>query len=114
MRTSPTYSSLDELDRLSYMSRGRLLKLTGPLFPSLEPREAAHVLMLVALHMPKRLRLRTLHLAVNLFETGCWSSGILDAAHIGDPVARSLATGLTTSVLQRGDHRSPLACGAIH
>ena len=91
-------SSGEELESLVHLSGGLIIKLTGPLFPSLSPRDAAHVLMFVALGMPKGLRVRTMHLAVNLFETDDWSSEIIAAARHGDPDAQALASAVIAAI----------------
>lgn len=106
-------SSGQELERLVHESRGIIVKLTGPLFPTLPPKAAALVLMFVAHRMPKDLRIRTMHLGVNLLQTGDWSSDIVAAAKDGDPLAQALADAIVAGILRR-PQLAALPGGVVH
>lgn len=92
-------TSEDEITALVHMSNQEIVRLTGPQFPLLPPRHAAVTLMAIALSMPRSLRLRTIHLAVNLFETGNWHSSIIAAARTGDPAAAALAKSVLETMM---------------
>jgi hypothetical protein len=83
-------SCADELATLADLSGRLLVNLTGPIFSSLEPAEAASALLAAAVDMPRDLRLRTMHLAVSLLHTEDWSADIDTAVRHGDRVAEAI------------------------
>lgn len=111
---SIVHTSAQELSSLVQMSRGIIVKLTGPSFPDLPPEAAGLVLMFVAHRMPKDLRIRTMHLGVNLIRTGDWSSEIVAAARQGDPIAQALADAIIIAARARLESMPLQVGGVVH